>query len=192
LLPGGASVGAATVEPYGGWTLRVPMPASLAEQDAVQRAFGRVRGAPPVKVQSFRLTIAERIPTFFTLSFPLFWALALAPPRIPRLWRVVAGGTALLALLALLSLLIYTAYTIETNLRLVTSDWAVTLWGALEYITVNVAPYLAPLVMAVWMHAGLRAQIFSLDAPVPVPATPAPATASPAANKSRRGRYRGR
>jgi hypothetical protein len=187
LLPGGSSAGGVTVDPHGDWTLRVPISGSLAKQDAVQRAFGRTPGAPPVKIRSFKLAIADRIPTFFTLSFPLFWALVLAAPRTRRLWRVVAGGTALLALLAVLSLLLYAAYSIETNLRLVTSGLAVTLWNSAEYLNVNVVPYVAPLLIALWLHTGLRAQIFSWDA------TPALAAAMPVeADRPRRGRYRGR
>jgi hypothetical protein len=187
LLPGGSSAGSVTADAAGNWTLRVPMPASLSRRDPVQQAFGRAPSAPPVKVRSLMLTIGGRIPTFFTLSFPLFWALVLAAPRTRRLWRVVSGGTALLALLAQLSLLTYTAFTIETNLHLVTSDWASTLWGAAEYLNVNVVSYLAPFMIALWLHGELRAQIFSWD----VATVPVPAAVTTAADKSRRGRYRG-
>ena len=185
LLPGGSSAAGVAVNSDGGWIVQVPIPASFAKQDQVQRTFGRAPGAPLVKVRSFKLAIAERIPTFFTLSFPLFLALALAAPPARRLWRIMAGGTALLALLALLSLLFYAAFTIETNLKLVTSYLPAILWGAAEYLNINVVPYLAPLLMALWLHAELRAQIFSWDAPaVPV--------VSVEAEKARRGRYRGR
>ena len=189
LLPGGSTSGSVTVDPGGDWTLRVPMPAFLATNDAVQQAFGHTPGAPLVKVRSFKLAIAERIPTFFTLSFPLFWALVLAAPRTPRLWRAVAGGTALLALLAMLSLLIYTAFTIETNLHLVTAGLAYTLWSAVEYLNINVVPYMAPILIAVWLHAELRGQIFSWNAPSVPLDSPAAALAG---DKPRRGRYRGR
>lgn len=187
LLPGGRSASGVMVEPNGDWMVRVPIPESVAQQDAVQRAYGRAPGAPPVKVRSFKLAIADRIPTFFTLGFPLFWALMLAAPRTPPLWRVAAIGTGLLALLAQLSLLLYTAYSIETNLKLATSAPAVTLWNAAEYLNVNVVPYLAPMLIAPWLHTALRAQIFAWGG-VPEPAPKAPADA----DKLRRGRYRGR
>jgi hypothetical protein len=64
---------------------------------------------------------------------------------------------------------------------------AVTLWGAAEYLNVNVAPYMAPLVIALWLHTELRTQILSWN-PVPAPAPAIPVEAG----KPRRGRYRGR
>jgi hypothetical protein len=133
------------------------------------------------------LTIADRIPTFFTLGFPLFWALVLAAPRAPRLWRVLAIGTGLLAVLAQLSLLLYAAYSIETTLKLATSGVSIAFWNGVEYLNVNVVPYVTPLLLAAWLHTGLRAQIFSWGGePEPVPA---PAVEE---DKPRRGRYRGK
>jgi hypothetical protein len=187
LMPGG-SIASVTVDPAG-WILRVPIPEFVAKQDAVQRTFGRAPGAPPVKVRSFKLAVAETIPTFFTLSFPLFWALLLAAPKSRRFWQVLALGTALLWILALISLLFYTAYSIETNMKLVTGEPAVTLWGAAEYLNVNVVPYLAPLLLALGLHSELRTQILSWD-PAPLPAVAVAATVE--ADKPRRGRYRGR
>ena len=185
LAPGGSSASGVTVQPDGDWLLRIPLPGFLARQDAVQRAYGRAPGAPPVNVRSFRLVIGERIPTFFTLGFPLFWALVLAAPRSRRQWRVVALGTALLAVLAQLSLLFYAAFSIETNLHLATSAAASTIWNAIEYLNVNVAPYIAPVLLAAWMHTELRAQIFSWSAePEPAPVVQM--------EKARRGRYRAR
>ena len=188
LLPGGRAASGVTVEPNGDWMLRVPIPQSVANLEAVQRAYGRAPGAPRVLVRSIKLAIADRLPTFFTLGFPLFWALVLAAGRTPRLWRAVGIGTALLALVAQLSLLLYTAYSIQANLHLVTSPLAVALWNGAEYLNVNVAPYVAPIVIAPWLHTALRAQIFAWGG---VPAAPVPAP-SVEADKPRRGRYRGR
>jgi hypothetical protein len=185
VMPGGSSASGVTVQPDSDWLLRIPLPGFLARQDAVQRAYGRAPGAPPVNIRSFRLVIGERIPTFFTLGFPLFWALVLAAPRSRRLWRVVAIGSALLALLAQLSLLFYAAFSIETNLHLATSAAASAIWSAVEYLNVNVAPYLAPVLLAAWLHTELRAQIFSR------PAEPEPAPVVQE-EKARRGKYRAR
>jgi hypothetical protein len=187
LMPGGGGASGVILQPDGDWLLRIPLPGFLTKQDAVQRAYGRKPGAPPVNVRAFRLTIADRIPTFFTLGFPLFWALVLAAPRSRRLWRVLAIGTGLLAVLAQLSLLLYAAYSIETTLKLATSAVSTALWNGVEYLNVNVAPYVAPLLLAAWLHTGLRAQIFSWGAePEPVPAP------APEEDKPRRGRYRGK
>ncbi len=187
LTPGGRTASGVIIQPDGDWLVRVPLPGFLAKQDAVQRAYGRKPGAPPVNVRSFRLTIGETIPKFFTLGFPLFWALVLATPYSRRVWRVLAIGTGLLAILAQLSLLVYVAYSIVTNLQLVTSSVPATLWRSVEYLNVNVVPYVAPLLLAAWLHTDLRAQIFSWGGepePVPAPALEA--------DKPRRGRYRGK
>jgi len=185
LAPGGSSASGVTVQPDGDWLLRIPLPEFLARQDAVQRAYGRAPGAPPVNVRAFRLVIGEQIPTFFTLGFPLFWALVLAAPRPRRLGRILALGTGLLAVLTQLSLLFYASFSIETNLRLVTSPVASTMWSAVEYLNVNVVPYVAPVLLAAWLHTELRAQIFSW------PAEPQPAPVVQE-EKARRGKYRAR
>jgi hypothetical protein len=162
LLPGGGTSSGITVAPNTDWILQVPISPSIASEDAVQRAFGRAPGAPLVKVRSFKLTIARQIPTFFTLSFPLFWALALAAPRGPRFWHSLAIGTVLLSILAMLCLLTYTAYTIGTNIRLISNGLPATLWGAAEYLNVNVVPYVAPLLLALWLCTELRTQILEI------------------------------
>jgi hypothetical protein len=166
LLPGGSASSGITVAPNTDWILQVPIPASIATQDAVQRAFGRPPGAPPVKVRSFKIAIARQIPIFFTLSFPLFWALALAAPRGPHFWRSLATGTLLLSALAMVSLLVYTAYSIGTNIHLIAAGPAATLCAAVEYLNVNVVPYVAPLMLALWLYAELRSQIFFADPPI--------------------------
>jgi len=173
LLPGGAISSGITVAPNTDWIVQVPIPPSIAAKDAVQQTFGRAPGAPPVKVRSFKIVIARQIPTFFTLSLPLFWALALAAPRGPRFWHSLVIGTALLSALAMFSLLTYTAYSIGTNMRLIAGGLSATLWAAAEYLNVNVAPYVAPLLIALWLYNELRSEIFSAG-PVPGPA-PVPA-----------------
>ena len=62
-----------------------------------------------------------------------------------------------------------------------------TLWRCAEYLNVNVAPYVAPLLLAAWLHAELRAQIFSWEAGT----APAPAVGTAIdEDKQKRGRYR--
>lgn len=188
LMPGGRSASGVTLQPDGDWAVRVPLPEFLVSQQAIQRAYSRVMGAPkPVNVRSFRLAIADRVPTFFTLGFPLFWALAVAGPLSRRVWRVLAIGTALLAVLTQLSLLIYIAYAIETTLQLVTSGLAAGLWRAVEYLNVNVVPYVAPLLLAAWLHRDLRQQIFAWGEPASAPESKPQVDPQ----KHRRGRYRG-
>jgi hypothetical protein len=188
LSPGGRASSGVSVQPDGDWMLRVPLPGFVAKQEAVQKAYGRAPGAPEVSVRSVRLVVAERLPTFFTLGFPLFWALVLAAPRPHRLGRALGVGTAVLAVLSQLSLLFYTAFTIGTNLHLITIGLGATLWSAIEYLNLNVVPYAVPLLLAAWLHSGLRAQIFSwTDEPETVTARGAAE-----AGKARRGKYRSR
>lgn len=185
LFPGGSSVAQVEVDSRGDWMLRVPVPASLVMGNSAPGSAPA--GSPPVKYRPVRLTIAERVPTFFTLSFPLFWALVLAAPRSRRLPRALLGGTALLALLAVLSLLLYTAYTIGTNLSLIGAGLAASLFNAAEYLNLNVAPYVAPFFLALWLHPELRSQILTWDvAPAP------PAVAGVPEEPPRRGRARNR
>ena len=185
VLAGGNETGSATIGSNGDWILRVPIPESLGRRESVQLAFGHMPGTPPVKVRSFRLAIASRIPAFFTLSFPLFWAMMIAGPRSKKFWGTLGIGTGILALLALVSLLFYTVYTIQNNMRL-TSGLPATLWNGAEYLNVNVIPYMAPILLGLWLHRELRAQIFSWDAPLGEPAK----LVAAATEKAKRGRYR--
>ena len=185
LLAGWKDTGSVTVSSNGDWIVRLPIPESVARQDAVQKAFGRAPGAPPVKVRSIRLAIAERIPTFFTLSFPLFWAVMLAGPLAWGLWRPIAMGTALLWGLAVVSVIFYAAFSAENNMALAGPGLASILWNGAEYLNVNVVPYMTPLLLGLGLNRGLRGQVFLWD-PLPVE-LPAP---SAEAAKSSRGRYR--
>ena len=188
MLPGGGSYSDVVVQPNGDWLLRVPLPEFLAKQDAVQRAYGRAPGAPPVAVHSFRLTIADYVPRFFLLGFPLFWALVLAAPRTRRFWRVMAIGSGLLAVLAQLSLLVYAGFSISATLRLMSAGLPAELFGGMEYLNVNVVPYVAPLLLAAWLHTELREQIFAWGAG----AEPVATVAAADVGKLRRGRNRGK
>jgi hypothetical protein len=187
LLHDGRTASGVTVAPDG-WILRVPIPDFIARRDTVQKAYGRAPGAPPVKVRSFQLGVPQRTPSFFLLGFPLFWALVLAAPWSGAGWRAMAAGTGLLAVLAQASLLAYTVYSIATTLKVGTTGLAGIVWSGLEYLNVNVAPYMAPLLIALWLHAGLRAQIFSWGAETAPAAVPIPTESG----KAKRGRYRGK
>ena len=185
LVPGDGSTASAVLAENGDWLLRVPIAESLARLDAVQRTFGRAPGAPAVKVRSFRLAIASRVPTFFTLAFPLFWAIMLAGPRSRRLWKPILGGTALLAVSAQLGLLYYTGITIATSLQVSIPNLTGTLLSGLEYLNLNVIPYVAPLLLALWLHRELRAQIFFWG-PLPEPVAVAPALGKKPGSRRRR------
>jgi hypothetical protein len=107
-----------------------------------------------------------------------------AAPRSKQFWRILGIGTGILAILAVLSLLFYTAYTIQNNMRL-TAGLSATLWDGAEYLNVNVVPYMAPILLGLWLHRELRSQILAWDVPVEEPVSP-----TSSAEKPKRGRYR--
>jgi len=182
LWPGAGSIARVTVDSSGDWIVRVP--ASVSRQGNLRQMFPSAGpGGEPVQVRSIQIGLPRRMPVFFTLSFPLFWATALAAPWVKRSWRVLLCGTGLTAVLAMASFLFFAAYTIATYLHINPSGLAGGLLDAGEYLNTNVAPYVAPFLIAIWLHAELRAQIFFRE---PVEAAP-----TPQQTERRRGRYRG-
>lgn len=188
LLAGASSTSHITVDAQGDWTLQVPLPAFVSKRDTVQQMFGPVpKGTSPVKVRSFKLEASGRYPVLFTLGFPLYWAMVLAAPRSKRIWRALIRGTALVAIIAPLSLMFYVVYAISEYFHLIPAGPAHYMMDFGEYLNLNVTPYAAPVLIAMWLHTELRSQIFSWDArrlPVPIASPP------PGREARRRGRYR--
>jgi len=188
LWPGGGSIAHVAIDPAGDWIVRVPAPVSVARQDNLRQMFNPAgRGDRPVQVRSIQIGLPGKMPLFFTLSFPLFWAIVLAAPWAKSSWRILLYGTGLNAILAVMSLLLFTAYTIATNLHVGPTGFAGVVLDGAEYVNTNVVTYVAPFLIAIWLHAELRAQIFFREAAEAV--TPAPAQQQ---SDKRRGKYRGR
>jgi hypothetical protein len=95
------------------------------------------------------------------MAMPLFWAIVLAAPLSRRTARALVAGSALLGLLALFSSALFVAHTIHQQIPLATSRAGVFLLDFSHYLNTDALPYLAAIVLAFWLHADLRGQVFS-------------------------------
>jgi len=161
LYPGMGWTSHVTVDRSGNWSMEVPLPEAVWREPQVQALFGPAAAGRPVRVRRLRFAPEARIPPRFTLGFPLYWAILLAAPRSRHLWRVLLAGTALLWLLALVGLFLYAANTIAAELHIIANDFPGFLLSAAEYLNLNVAPYLAPLLIALALHQELRSMVLS-------------------------------
>jgi len=189
LLPGDGSAAHATIEPDGNWLLQIPVPASVAQLDSMQQIFGRVsKDAPLVKVRSIKVPIPEKFPMLFTVSLPFFWALWVAAPRGENFLRGFLAGSGLLAVAGVLSLVFFAVHTAVVTLHVTLSGIAGFLFQAGQFWVVDVIPYAAPLLLALWLHEGLQKLVFSGDL---APAEPGKSpTEERKIARAGRGRYR--
>jgi hypothetical protein len=122
-----------------------------------------------------------RYPILFTVSLPLFWAILLAAPGRPRLWRM-ACGTAVLAAVALLSIAVYAVRLVGGYFQLTTEGFPGFLMDSAMYLAAGVVPYLGPVLVALSLDGELRGLILAGKA--------APAAASAISADPRRRRRR--
>jgi len=161
-IPGDGSVTEAAIQPNGDWSLRVPMPAAIARQEPVQRMFGRAsKDAAPIAVRSLKLVIEGKYPVLFTAGLPFYWALILASGWNWRRGRLLLEGSGALFALAVVSLVFYAIRTAIKNTHLITGGTAGFLLDCGEYFVFNVVPYLAPLLLALYLDLDLRALVFN-------------------------------
>jgi hypothetical protein len=85
----------------------------------------------------------------------------LAAPWGGRTLRVLALGSGALWVLAVLSLMLLGVYTAYLELHLNFGGFIGFVLNSVEYVNTTVTPYLAPLLLAFYLHADLRAQILS-------------------------------
>jgi hypothetical protein len=171
LIPGDGSVVQAAIQPNGDWSLRLPVPASVARQEHVQQMFGRAsQASAPVKVRSLTLVIEDKYPVLFTAGLPFYWALILASGWTWRRGRLLLQGSTVLFVMAVVSLVFYAIRTAIKNTHLITGGAAGFLLDCGEYFVVNVIPYLAPLLLALYLDVDLRTLVLARQ--VNSPATP--------------------
>ena len=165
------------IVPNAGWHFQVPVPEAVGRRDDIQKIFGRKSKSDPiVKVRSLQLDILARHPILFTASLPFFWAMTLAGPWTRRLWRTMLIGTATLGFVAVLSLVFDVVYTFVNYTHMELSSFSRSLLDIVNYLNLNVTPYIAPLLAAVALNAALRTVIFAVQPePEPVPVAAAPA-----------------
>ncbi|MGA9622995.1 MAG: hypothetical protein WBQ65_00885 [Bryobacteraceae bacterium] len=183
LLPGGSSVSHVIIGPDRSWTFQVPAPAAVVNQEKTQQLLGAAAaGAGRIKIRSMKVEGTARYPILFTVSLPLFWAILLAAPGRPRLWRM-ACGTAVLAAVALLSIAVYAVRLVGGYFQLTTEGFPGFLMDSAVYLATGVVPYLGPVLVALSLDGELRGLILSGGE-----AAPAAASAVPAAPRRRRRR----
>jgi hypothetical protein len=145
-----------TEEAGGDWAIRMPLPNPL--EAAARQMFGSSQGQ--VKTRFLTLRLPRGLFIRFTMAMPLFWAIVLAAPLGWRTARAMLAGTALLAVLALVSSALYVAHTLQQQMPLVTSRAGVFLLDFSHYLNTDALPYVAAIVLALWLHADLRSQVF--------------------------------
>jgi hypothetical protein len=156
-LPRAGALTRITEAPDGDWAIRMPLPSPL--EAAAQQMFGS-HPTGQVKTRFLTLRLPRRSFIRFTMAMPLFWAIVLAAPLSRRTPRAVAAGSALLAVLALLTGALFVATTIHQQIPLVSSRAGVFLLNFSRYLNTEALPYLAAIVLALWLHADLRSQVF--------------------------------
>ena len=161
LLPGGSSVSHVTIGADGNWTFQVPAPAAVVNQERTQQMLGAAAaGSGRIKIRSIKVEGAARYPILFTVSLPLFWAILLAAPGRPRLWRM-ACGTAVLAIFALLSIAVYAVRLVGGYFQLTTEGFPGFLMDSAMYLAAGVVPYLGPVLVALSLDGELRGLILA-------------------------------
>ncbi|HMC58595.1 MAG TPA: hypothetical protein VKJ01_05335 [Candidatus Solibacter sp.] len=183
LIPGDGRVAEAAILPNGDWSLRLPMPAAAARaaaarQEPVQQMLGRTsQDAAPINivpgydivpgyaaVRSLKLVVEGKYPAIFTAGLPFYWALILASGWTWRRGRRLLEGSAALFAMAVVSMAFYAIRLAIKNSHLITGRTAVFLLDLGEYFVVNVIPYLAPLLLALYLDLDLRTLVFTRQA----------------------------
>jgi hypothetical protein len=106
----------------------------------------------------------------FSLSLPIFWALALAAWPGKPLGRVLGIGTPLLVIVNQLSLLLFVAYWTNRYFVVASSPWTEFCLNLAGYFALNVAPYATPLILVIWLDRRLRSLVFGGSTPQMPPA----------------------
>jgi hypothetical protein len=178
LIPGDGSAAEAAIQPNGDWSVRLPVPAAMATLEPIQRMFGRAsRDAAPIKVRSLKVVIEGKYPVLFTAGLPFYWALILASGWTWGNWtwrrgRVLLRGSGMLFVIAAVSLVFYVIRAALKNTHLISGGLAGFLLDSGEYFVINVVPYLAPLLLALFLDLDLRALVFTRQAGDSRPAAP--------------------
>lgn len=190
-LPRAGALTQIAEEPGGGWAIRMPLPNPL--ETAAQRIFGSSQ-ARPVRTRFLTLRLPRQSFIRFTMAMPLFWAIVLAAPLSRRTARAMAAGTALLCVLALLTSALFVVHTIHQQIPLVSSRAGAFLLDFSHYLNADALPYLAAIVLAFWLHADLRSQVFSWRPAMPdrLDERPSRGRGEGAERRARKGRKRGK
>jgi hypothetical protein len=130
----------ASVLPDGSWVLEAP---------------ARVAGV----TRNIRVALPPRLPIQLTVGFPLFWAILLAAPRAPRVWRAALLGTAALLALPPIGLLAYAAHVVQIYVFPGAPAFLAHGIAAIDYVASTVAPFVCPVMLAVALHPELAGSV---------------------------------
>jgi hypothetical protein len=164
LIPGDGSVARAAIQPNGDWSFRLPIPAIVARLGPVQMLGRPSKHAAPSQVRSLEVVLEGKFPVLFTAGLPFYWALILASGWTWRRGRWLLEGSAVLFVIAVVSLAGYAIRTAIKNTHLITGRIPVFALDCGGYFLVNVIPYLAPLLLALYLDVDLRALVFTRQA----------------------------
>jgi hypothetical protein len=159
--------------PSGDWTLRVPLEMTLPatpEQPVAQQ------------VHSIDFDIPRSDVIAFTFSLPVYWAIILAAPGVRRNLRPLLVGTVVMAAVEVAMLLVFAEISARgTAAQLSGGEDAVGKWARQfgGYLLASVLPYATPFVVALWLHRGLRTEIFPWSSAVEAPASAPPVDRAP-------------
>jgi hypothetical protein len=164
----------------GDWTVEAPL-------EAV--APGTPEHPAPIQVHSIDFDMARSDAGAFTFGLPVYWAIVLAAPGIRRSLRPLLLGTLAMSVVEIVLLLIFA----ELLAHKTAAQWSATpsavanwFYRFGDYLLMSVIPYVAPFVVAIWLHDDLRRQIVQLGSGRPLPSQEKAPAPSP------RGKRRGR
>jgi len=146
---------------------------AIGRREEIQQMFGRAfKDSLYVKVRSLQLEIPGSYPSLFTVALPFFWAMVLAIRWTRRTLRVLFTGTGVLLITAVLltAFEVVRAFIVYTHLNL--AGGFDTLLRDGDFAALNVIPYLAPVLLALYLDGDFREAIFFRE---PVSAVPTPA-----------------
>jgi hypothetical protein len=146
--------------PSGDWNVRV----------SIDRTIPSTPQHPEAQqIHSIDFDLAHSDAIAFTFSLPVFWAVILAAPgSFDRRLRLVLIGTAIMAAIEIVLLLVFSQIAARNLLAQASGvDNAVASWGRKlgEYLTVSVAPYLVPFLVALSLDRNLARTIIGLQPP---------------------------
>jgi hypothetical protein len=182
LLKGAAGVFLPIQETTSGdWTLHVPL----------EKTLPATPQGPEQQVHSIDFDVRHSDVIAFTFSLPLYWAIILAAPGVRRNLRALLLGTAVMAAVEVAMMLLFAEISARNTAALLAGGGgdAIAGWARLfgGYLLASVLPYATPFVVALWLHRGLRAEIFPWSIAVKVPA-PLPAADRAQGRRSKKHR----
>ena len=144
--------------PNGAWSVRVPVPRGMLPAQMASAS----RPGDSTSFRGLRVQVPREILAVLTLGFPVLWALMLSVPRGRRLWLLVLAGSGIVAAVSLVQMVFCVYYNVDQALHLFPGPTEQWLLRYLEYMNMQMVPYLTPFCVALGLHRELRQQIFML------------------------------